>query len=161
MSDLDGDFVLTETTAYLDRQIRLADQKASLLATGILAFVGLVGNVVLSDWSGGTVLFVVTTAATVLAAVALGCCGLVVWPRAQTTNAGGGPFFPRRIADYKGHIKYRDEIMKSDTDHEEELALTNYNLSKIVKKKYFYLRISIFTTALTLVAAAISVALSA
>lgn len=156
--DVTAEDVMHEARARLDRYILAADQKASILLTAQLAFVGLIINVTGSSWKqinqiSQNIFFV----GMICAVVSVVLSGLVVYPR--TNSATNGHLFWQDILtnEREGYKSEMFELSRSEAA--EEMLNENYALAAIADKKHNYLRYSLLTTAamiMVLIVAAIA-----
>jgi len=144
------------TLDHLNEYIKFADQKASILLSGQLAFLGLFANLLMQNWSGTPghfkVLALLTVACALIAAV---LAGWVIYP--QTSNDGKNLLFWETIVD-KSEDEYNEKIHSlSDTDVLNELIEENHQLAEVASSKYIRLKYSLIATALMLPFATLAV----
>ena len=146
----------TQTLSHLNEYIKFADQKASILLTGQLAFLGLFVNFLNQTWSGTGTGFHILAAGTVGATlVAVVFAGWVIYP--QTEPSGENLLFWENI-NAKSLDNYESEIRSLDEDTVlEELVEENHLLSEVASNKYKRLKVSLITTAVTVFFATMSV----
>ena len=103
----------TQTLSHLNEYIKFADQKASVLLTGQLAFLGLFVNVLDGNWGGAGIEFKILAAVTIGATLLAGVfAGWVIYP--QTEPSGEALLFWENINaesldEYESEIKGLDE----------------------------------------------------
>ncbi|TKX61119.1 hypothetical protein EXE48_08715 [Halorubrum sp. ASP1] len=155
MSEISPDELVTRTNDHLNQYISLADNKASILLTAQIAFLGLFANAV-SDLSiesqivrWGAILSVGFTVAGVFLS------GWVVYPR--TPKPETGLIFWENIIEYDSKEEFRDEFKQlEDGRAQTELIEENYDLATVASSKYCFLRWSLRFTAGTVVFAVIA-----
>lgn len=144
------------TKDHLNTYIKQADQKASILLTAQLAFLGLFANA-LKTLSTANLVWV-----QVLALVS-GVAGLI------SALAAGWTVYPRTPEQEKGFILW-DNIRQYDSESDfrsaihgleedgivDEVIGENYKLADVAKKKYCFLRISLIATAVMVVFAVLA-----
>ncbi|WP_119815050.1 Pycsar system effector family protein [Halalkaliarchaeum desulfuricum] len=135
-----------QTLSHLNEYIKFADQKASVLLTGQLAFLGLFVTVLDGNWAGADVEFKILAAMTIGATLLAGVfAGWVIYP--QTEPSGGALLFWENINakcldDYESEIKGLDEDAMLG-----ELIEENYLLAEVASNKYWRLKVSLVSTA--------------
>jgi len=146
----------TQTLSHLNKYIKFADQKASVLLTGQLAFLGLFVNFLDQIWPGPGIEFRILSALTIGATlVAVVLAGWVIYP--QTDPSGESLLFwenikSKSIDDYEIKIKDLDEGSALD-----ELIEENHLLAEVASSKYWRLKISLISTAGTVLFATFAV----
>jgi hypothetical protein len=140
MSGISGGELGKGTKSHLNKYIGLADQKASLLLTGQLAFLGLTAttlNELVSVDGGLSELFVVLTVVSGVAAILLSIS--VVYPR--TPKAKKGVIFWENIIQYDSPDEFEAAFVDlDDSERLNRIVVQNYYLAKVASKKYCYLR---------------------
>ena len=133
------------TQDHLNHYIAAADTKASILLTGHLAFLGLYGNAVRSEFVDPTALFLIFAGLTVgFVLIASSFSLSVIYPRTPETPTG---YILWSSILEMGEEKYREEMQNLDPDTAfQELADENYALSIVADKKYASLRRSLIAT---------------
>jgi hypothetical protein len=155
MSSSPTDFS-TQTLSHLNAYIKFADQKASILLTGQLAFLGLFVNFLNQIWPGPSIEFQILSAVTIGATLVAGVfAGWVIYP--QTDPSGENLLFwenikTKSLDDYESKIKDLDEGSALD-----ELIEENHLLAEVVSNKYRRLKISLISTAGTVLFATFAV----
>ncbi len=133
------------THDHLNKYIKLANQKASILLTAQLAFLGLVGGSLTKIWQqtsqGTKFIIILTVISTVLATF---FAARTIYPNTPKTKQG--LILWDSIVD-KGKNRYREAVEESSReDLHKELLDENFQLSKVAKSKYTQLRRSILAT---------------
>lgn len=143
---------------HLNTYIRVADQKASILLTAQLAFLGLFSNALRTLIPDTELVFhtlAILAALSGLAGIFL--AGWVVYPRTQPPDANEGFFFWDDILDFPTAADYGDALTGIENDGiHDELTSENYTLAEIAQKKYHHLRWSLRATAAMVVLAALA-----
>lgn len=144
--------------SHLNTYIKVADQKASILITAQLTFLGLFSNALKTLFSDTGVLFhslAALTAAVSLAGIFL--AGWVVYPRIRPPDGDEGFFFWDDILDYPSATDYGEALFELEDDGiHDELTSENYTLAEIAQEKYYYLRWSLRATAAMVILAAVA-----
>ncbi|WP_435159835.1 Pycsar system effector family protein [Haladaptatus sp. DFWS20] len=145
----------TQTLAHLNEYIKFADQKASVLLTGQLAFLGLFVNFLSQNWFGPGIEFQVLASVTIGATlVAVVLAGWVIYP--QTEPSGDNLLFWENI-NVESHDDYESQIKDLTEDAVlEDLIEENHLLAKVASIKYWRLKISLISTAGTVLFATLS-----
>lgn len=138
---------------HLNTYIRAADQKASILLTAQLAFLGLSLNALrtlLPNTGIGFKSLAVLGDLSGLAGIFL--AAWVVYPRTQPPDTDEGFFFWDDILDHPTAVDYGKELSElGDEGIQDELMSENYALAEIAREKYYYLRWALLATAVTIV----------
>lgn len=146
----------TQTLSHLNEYIKFADQKASILLTGQLAFLGLFVNLLNQIWPGPGIEFRILSALTIGATLVSGVfAGWVIYP--QTDPSGENLLFWENIKsksrdDYESKIKNLDEESTL-----EELIEENHLLAEVASNKYWRLKLALISTAGTVLFATFAV----
>lgn len=156
MSSFDLNSLAKQTNDHLNTYIKLADQKASILLTGQLAFLGLAATVIVD------ILSETTTEFHLLAGLGAACglggmlfAGSVIFPR--TPKANEGYIFWEHILEHDSREEFQDRFSElSGSETLDELVKENYALAKVAHRKYRHLRISLAATAGMIIFATIS-----
>lgn len=156
MAPQDRITLLTTATNHFNQYISQADTKASILLSGHLAYIGLFIN---SDFFQTedivTQIPVIVSSLTVLASI------LVVSPRMRGDNLDSsllGNLHWGAIAD-SSNPQFVEEVKSTDLENGlRTLATSNQALAKVLRRKYRWLRISMFGTVLTLISSFLVVA---
>ncbi|QRV17443.1 hypothetical protein JMJ58_21035 (plasmid) [Haloterrigena salifodinae] len=131
---------------HLNTYISSADQKASILLTAQLAFLGLIANVFLDVWQLEEQILQITLLLTVgVNIVAMVFSGLVVLPRTPSEKdmyLYWGNIIDEEIDEFTDDMKDF-----SDSSSFEQLVKEDYYLAKVADKKYSNLFYSIVFTA--------------
>jgi len=145
----------TQTLSHLNEYIKFADQKASVLLTGQLAFLGLFVNFLNKNWAGAGIEFKIPAAVTIAATLLAGVfAGWVIYP--QTRPSGEAFLFWENI-NAKSLNDYESEVKDLDEDAMlRELIEENHLLAKVASNKYWRLKISLVSTAGTVFFATLS-----
>jgi|AntDeeMinimDraft_5_1070356.scaffolds.fasta_scaffold05657_5 hypothetical protein len=145
----------TQTLSHLNEYIKFADQKASVLLTGQLAFLGLFVNVLDGNWGGAGIEFKILAAVTIGATLLAGVfAGWVIYP--QTEPSGEALLFWENI-NAESLDEYESEIKGLDEDAVlGELIEENHLLAEVASNKYWRLKISLVSTAGTVFFATLS-----
>lgn len=155
MPDLDPNELAGRTHDHLNRYIALADNKASILLTAQIAFLGLFANAMryLSIESPVVWWSALLSAGFTVAGVFLS--GWVVYPR--TPKPEEGLIFWENIIAYGSKSEYREAFEAlEDGDSQEQLLEENYDLATVAHNKYRYLQWSLRCTAGTVAFAVIA-----
>jgi hypothetical protein len=157
MKDEQESFVYA-VQSHLNTYIKVADQKASILLTAQLAFLGLFSNALRTLFSDTGLLFHSLATLTAVAALAgIFLAGWVVYPRTQPPDVDEGFFFWNDILDYSSATSYGDALAELEDDRiHDELTSENYTLAEIAQEKYYYLRCSLRATAAMVVFASLA-----
>lgn len=146
---------LEQTHAHLNQNINLADQKASILLTADIAFLGLFANLIESNWGSSTEIFKIGSLVTIIAAViGIVLAGWTVYPR--TPKESGSLMYFGAISG-RSLDQYQHEL--ADLNKElalEELVNENHNLSIVAANKFQNFRRGLLATAVMIVFAIIS-----
>jgi hypothetical protein len=145
----------TQTLSHLNEYIKFADQKASILLTGQLAFLGLFVNFLNQLWPGPGLEFRILSGMAITAIlVSVVFAGWVIYP--QTEPSGTNLLFWENITA-KSLDNYKSEINALDEDSAiEELIEENHLLAEVASKKYKRLKIALISTAATVLFATLS-----
>lgn len=139
MSDIDDDFVAEQALSHLNTYIKLADQKASILLSGQLVFIGLYLNwldpVILDNkyllLSNSLVFFTFL--------IAILSAGSVIMPR--THDSDNGLFLWESILDREDAEDYKSDLRDMSQDEVfSEVLSVNYQLAQVATRKYRALR---------------------
>lgn len=153
MTDLTKAELAGRTQDHLNKYIAAADQKASILLTGQLAFLGLTATAAkdLINTNGGSLYWLsIGTAVAGIAAAFLAI--VVIYPR--TPSPEKGFIFWGNITEYDSAEDFQDAFEGlSDSDIDREVVTQNYMLAKVADKKYKYLRWSLRATVLMVILA--------
>ncbi|OIB56143.1 Pycsar system effector family protein [Natrialba sp. SSL1] len=140
---------------HLNTYISSADQKASILLTAQLAFLGLIANVFMDLWElDGTVLQVLLVATVGANLAAMVFSGLVVLPRTPSEKEiylYWGNIVDKEVDEFTEDVKDFDETGSFD-----QLVKEDYYLAKVADKKYQNLFITISLTGFTVVLACLT-----
>ena len=133
------------TLNHLNHYIAAADKKASILLTGHLAFIGLLGNAIKGSFQSPSIAFLIVTGLAVASSLAAAVLALlVVLPRTPETPTG---FILWSSILEMSETEYREEMLDLDSGTAlKELAGENYALTKVADKKYNHLRRSLIAT---------------
>ncbi|UHH25672.1 Pycsar system effector family protein [Halobacterium noricense] len=133
------------TKDHLNSYIKLANQKASILLTAQLAFLGIfINGLRQPTLKEDQLLLVVTTLTAISAVIAAFYAARTIYPNTPETTQG--LLLWDSIVE-KGLDKYKEEIVSADEDaYIDELIEENYQLARVSKKKYQNLRFSIIST---------------
>lgn len=148
MSSFSADDLATETKSHLNKYIGLADQKASLLLTGQLAFLGLSTTALTEVFSIDGSLFEVLAILT----IASGISGIllsigVIYPR--TPKAEKGFIFWGNIVEYDSPEAFQDGFHDLEAPERlDNLVTQNYYLADVASRKYCWLRWALRATVL-------------
>lgn len=134
---------------HLNTYIRIADQKASILLTAQLAFLGLFSNALRTLFPDTGLLFHGLAILSVIGGlVGIFLAIWVVYPRTHPPDADKGFFFWADILDYATASDYSEALTELENDGiHDELTSENYTLAKIAREKYYYLKWSLRATA--------------
>lgn len=156
MDDFTVEELVRLTYNHLNTYIKSADQKASILATGILAFLGLYSNALNPLWqsnSSHAKVFALFTALTGI--LALVFAGLVIYPRTPPTDKGF--FLWKSILNRDSVSEYRTDLSELDDEGAyEELIDEVYQLAKVSDRKFQNLQLALILSGLMLVFATIT-----
>lgn len=142
MTILDANTVLSETREEVTR----ADAKASLLLSAALIVVGVIAAAMLAgDWSPsrldnwGQALWWFGTAMTL---AGITCLAIAVYPRVLNRHEGPGVTYFNEIAKLKGVKQLKEALAEVDADDRTIKQL--YSVSKIARRKYAFVAVSIW-----------------
>lgn len=139
MSEIDHDFIADRTFAHLNTSIKLADQKASILLSGQLAFIGLYLNFFGATLQQDTALLISSLVVAVCSIAAIVCAGLVIVPRTIDTN--DGLFLWESILQRDSFGEYESDVESlNDQALRSEVLKQNYHLAQVATQKYTWLR---------------------
>ncbi|GGN17940.1 Pycsar system effector family protein [Halarchaeum nitratireducens] len=160
--DLDSDLTAAEFSQLVrDHQntyIRVADQKASILLSGLVAYLGLSLSVIGTNMGQKGILFLIFAGGSVLSAlVAIYFAASAVYPNTPSTPQGLVMW--ESIVE-KGEERYRDTI-RSKTSEEllDELIDENYQLAAVNNTKYQQVRLALLSTIPTVICGIITMLL--
>lgn len=133
------------TLSHLNEYIKFADQKASILLSGQLTFLGLFANLLIGTWSDSVCAFQVLSTITVaLSLISAILAALVIYP--QTSSSGSNLFFWENIRHYS-EDKYEDKIKSLDEEGVlDQFVEENYELANIASSKYTRLKQALIVT---------------
>jgi hypothetical protein len=141
--------LLTQTTSHYNRYISQADQKASILISGHLAFVGLLLNSPLFEPQAYcSYLPIFISGATIFAAT------YVIFPRIRDENRESPELGNLSWvgAANKSREEYVNNILSTEREASvKSLVKSNLALAKVLDKKYRWLRISMIGSLVSLV----------
>jgi len=142
-----AEFVLT-VQEHLNQYIELADRKASILLSALIAYLGISFGVISSTWIGSGLIYKIASVVTVGTALfAVTFAAGAVYP--NTPKTPQGLILWDSIADWTRE-QYMDEIFsKSEEDLLEELIDENYQLAEVNVKKYSRVKYAILCTGIT------------
>lgn len=155
MTDLTKAELAGRTQDHLNSYITAADQKASILLTGQLAFLGLTATATgdLINTDGGS-LYWLSIGTAVAGIVAAFLAITVVYPRAPSPEKGF--IFWGNITEYDSAEDFQNAFAGlSNSDIKSVVITQNYMLAKVADKKYKYLRWSLRATALMVILASL------
>ncbi|QIB79068.1 hypothetical protein G3A49_13370 [Haloferax volcanii] len=158
MSEADSKKFARRTQDHLNGYIKFADQKASILLTAQLAFIGLYSNIIKTSWENSASCFKLASAITILfGLIATGLAGWTIYPRTPDTQQG--LMLWSGIKDM-GETKYKKKIKSLESDDVfDEILDENHKLAIVAENKYRNLRISLISTGLMLLFALLAVIL--
>ncbi|WP_139231206.1 Pycsar system effector family protein [Halostagnicola kamekurae] len=155
----DREYLVDKSYEHLDSYVKYADKKASVLLSGLLAFLALYVNFIFSVSEQWNTSFNIVSGLTILLGlIAITISGFVVYPR--TPDKERGFFLWESILDRNTPEDYYDDL-KSLDDYEvvEEVVWQNYQLAKVADSKYSLIRLSIIIGSSSFVSAALSIAI--
>lgn len=140
---------------HQNRYIELADNKASILLTAQLAFLGLFANALLNLPIESQVVFWSSVVSAGLNVVAIFLSVWVVYPR--TPRPETGVIFWENITEFGSVDAYRNEVEGLDDEDARRLLIEeNYNLASVASSKYRFLRYSLIVTGGMVILAAVA-----
>lgn len=140
---------------HQNRYIELADNKASILLTAQLAFLGLFANALLNLPIESQVVFWSSVVSAGLNVVAIFLSVWVVYPR--TPRPETGVIFWENITEFGSVDAYRNEVEGLDGEDARRLLIEeNYNLASVASSKYRFLRYSLIVTGGMVILAAVA-----
>lgn len=155
MSDISPDDLVTRTNDHLNQYISMADNKASILLTAQVAFLGLLANAVSNLSIESRIVWWGALLSVGFTVVGVFLSGWVVYPR--TPKPETGLIFWENIVEYDSKETFREEFQQmEDGRPQKELIEENYDLATVANGKYCFLRWSLRFTAGTVVFAVIS-----
>ncbi|QLG62034.1 Pycsar system effector family protein [Halorarum salinum] len=155
MPDISPDDLVTRTHDHLNQYISLADNKASILLTAQVAFLGLFANAVSNLSIEAPIVWWSALMSAGFTVIGVFLSGWVVYPR--TPKPETGLFFWENIVEYDSKETFREEFEQlEDGGPREELIEENYDLATVAHNKYHFLRWSLRLTAGTVVFAVIA-----
>lgn len=136
-----------DTKDHLNTYIKQADQKASILLTAQLAFLGLFANALKTlSISESDALLALATLSGVAGLIGVFLAGWTVYPR--TPEQETGFILWDNICEYGSESDFRSAIHELDEDDiVDEVIGENYKLADVAEKKYRYLKWSLCATA--------------
>jgi hypothetical protein len=138
----------TQTRQHLNKYIKLADQKSSILLSAQIAYIGFTGNFIQSSWMSSSGCLRILSVLTLLSAIgAVAFAGRVVYPKTPKTKQG--LFLWESIADRTGPAFRKEILAKTQDELRDELIDENHKLAKVSTRKYYNLRWSLRMTAIT------------
>jgi len=148
MSELSDNELTKETKNHLNKYIGLADQKASLLLTGQLAFLGLSTTALNEVFSIDGCLFEVLAILTIASGIAGILLSIsVIYPR--TPKAEKGFIFWGNIVEYDSPEAFREDFHDLEASERlDNLVTQNYYLADVASRKYCWLRWALRATVL-------------
>lgn len=153
MADLTKAELTGRIQDHLNKYILGADQKASILLTGQLAFLGLAATTV-KDLikTTGELFYWSSIGAGGAGIVAAFFAIVVIYPRTPSTDEGF--IFWGNIVTHGSAENFREAFDNlPDSDINREVITQNYMLAKVANKKYKYLRWSLRVTLLMVILA--------
>jgi hypothetical protein len=149
---MDHEDLLQLSHDHINGYIKIADQKASILLSGQLAFLALSTNLVPSEWGSLPIcirVLVVSTVLFILGAISFSI--LTVIPREESEGRAGYIFW-NDILEHNDGSQFVDNAKKlSNENVVDSLGKEVYNVSKIAERKYSNLKISIYLTTVFLI----------
>lgn len=141
----DKSHLIENVNEHQNRYIELADNKASILLTAQLAFMGLFVNALFTITIESSVVWWTSLIAGGLNVAAIFLSGWVVYPR--TPRPDTGLIFWENITEFDSSDAYQDQIEGLDKDQSRRLLIEeNYNLASVASSKYRFLRLSLIAT---------------
>jgi hypothetical protein len=143
------------THTHLNHNIKLADQKASILLTGNIAFLALYSNFIELNWGSGSFIFKIVSVLTIcvgLAGIAL--AGWTVYPRTPQETGSlmyWGAIHMRSFDEYQNECQNLNEELLFD-----EMINENYNLALVAAKKFHHFRMALLFTGIMIILAIMS-----
>lgn len=155
MEEITPNELVTRTHDHLNRYITLADNKASILLTAQIAFLGLFANAFrMLPGVDDLVLFLAVISGG-FGVVAVFLSGWVVYPR--TPKPQTGLIFWENIVEFESSDEFSEEVEKLDANGAKKyLIRQNYYLAVVAEGKYRWLRWSLRVTAGMVVFAAVA-----
>lgn len=157
MTEFDSKELAQRTQDHLNGYVKFADQKASILLTAQLAFIGLYANILRSAWSSAELNFKLFSVLTIAAGIAaVTSYGWTIYPR--TPGTARGLILWKSIADM-GVDDYKQQMESLSREEAfEELLDENHKLATVASEKYRYLRVSLLLTAVMVGLALVAIA---
>jgi len=156
MSEIDDGFIADQTFSHLNASIKLADQKASVLLSGQLAFIGLYLNFFGSSIQGNNALLTSSSLVGILSLAAVGCAISVITPR--TVDTDEGLFLWESILQRETWREYETDIAEKNTGElRSEVLRQNYHLAQVATRKYRALKFALVFSGGMLLLAVVSV----
>jgi hypothetical protein len=148
MVDYGPENLAEKTQDHLNKYITAADNKASILLTGLFAFLGFSATLINDILSETSTLFnLFASLGAISGLIAAFLAGLVVYPR--TPNPENGFIYWENILEHGERDDFVDAVEKLDGDSAlTELSKENYDIAKVAHQKYRYLRWSLRVTLL-------------
>jgi len=145
-----------KTQDHLNKYISSADNKASILLTGLFAFLGFSATLINDILSETSTLFnLFASLGAISGLIAAFLAGLVVYPR--TPNPESGFIYWDNILEHGKRDDFVEAVEKLDEDSAlTEMSKENYDLAKVAHQKYSYLRWSLRVTLLMVLFAVIT-----
>lgn len=144
---MDHEELLQLSHKHINAYIKVADQKASILLSGQLAFFALSANFVPSEWNN----FGINVKASIILTVILALGGvlfsiLTVTPQEETQGRAGYILW-KDILEHKNEDQFVENTKAlTEDDVIQSLGEEVYKISKVADQKYDNLRISIYLT---------------
>lgn len=143
---------------HINGYIKVADQKASILLSGQLAFLALSLNLIPSKWGNLHVTLLILICLTLLViSSSILFSILTVLPR-EGSDGKEGAIYWNDIRAHGNSDQFVQYVSQLDEDAVvQELGEDVYNISKIAKRKYEYLKISIILTVIFLLLSLVTI----
>lgn len=148
---MDYEELLQLSHEHINGYIKVADQKASILLSGQLAFLALSTNFVPSEWSNLAICVKFLVVLTVLFALGgILYSILTVTPREETQGQAGYILW-KDILEHKDEDQFVENAKAlTEDDVIQSLGKEVYKISKVADQKYDNLRVSIYMTGIFL-----------
>lgn len=155
MPEISTDELVTRTHDHLNQYIALADNKASILVTAHLAFLGLFANALNNLSIESPVVWWSALLSAAFGVVGVFLAGWVVYPR--TPKPKTGVLFWENIVEFDSRKKFNEEIQSLENKGaRNQLISENYDLAAVAHNKYNFLRWALRATGLMILLAMVA-----
>lgn len=143
MGELSGNIVqgmLAEARA----EVGIADHKASMVLAALgIGFGAILGGVIAGDWDPTSLVGVgegFWWAGATVAVLSIACAAAAVWPRYDKSDLSSGIYYWGHVASFKTLVAFKEAFKNSPPNEALRTEHQLWRLSRIVNKKYFFVR---------------------